>query len=499
MTYLKYFLLTLIPFLILYNVHYNNKTEFEQDPNYMYLFNGLNLTTQPDKIATYTQGTTVVEISAVIMRATHLLRNTENSFSDDVLKNPQFYIKVVVRSFGLLISVILFLAGLFFLKMTNELIYGLLFQSVPAFSNTVTQWSFESFAAEPILLAGISIFVILILWRFYFNKSFGERNIYYQRNRVITIDKFPVIIGAVTGFCIATKMNILPIILVPFLLIPKIHYKFLFVLTSFLAYILFTLPVAGLYRLTIAWYLKMSSSDMFNIDNFITNLSFFLKNEIIISIVMIFSAFVLLVQTFRRKLDINYKILLIFFIVQFINIFMVLKLFDQYHFYYLIPLLPTFAINIFLILKLFKLNSFWKAAIVTPFIILCFFINSDFNKRIPGLYTTEYPQDGINIFSYKSTSPIYALKIADDNSRNANSKRLKEIYGDQVFYDIWYKIIITWTDTLSIDTLLKHNDKVYLHALDQYMGELPPPFGIDFISAGTYLVKNPYRNSSGTK
>ena len=84
------------------------------------------------------------------------------------------------------------------------------------------------------------------------------------------------------------------------------------------------------------------------------------------------------------------------------------------------------------------------------------------------------------------------MKLGDDASRNANSQRLKELYGDQYFYDIWNKIIITWNDTLSIDSLLKQNEKVYLHALDQYMQELPPPFEIKFLNKGTYLIKNPY-------
>jgi hypothetical protein len=40
--------------------------------------------------------------------------------------------------------------------------------------------------------------------------------------------------------------------------------------------------------------------------------------------------------------------------------------------------------------------------------------------------------------------------------------------------------------------LLKKNEKVYLHALDKYMQELPPPFEIKFLRTGTYLIKNPY-------
>jgi hypothetical protein len=495
--YIKYLLLLVLPLTFLLNVAYNNKTEFDQDPNYMYLFNGLNMTTYPGYVETYTQGTTAVELSAVIMRVAHLFRNTNDNFTDDVLKNPQLYIKLVVKSFGVLICLILFFSGLFILKMTNELINSFIFQAVPAFSGSVTLWSFESFAAEPILLASVLLFIIIILWKFYFNKSFGESILFFKGWK-ITIDRFSIIIGIMTGFCLATKMNTLPLFLLPILLIPKIRDKILFSIITSISYIFFTLPVAKFYKETLDYYARVffhtgiygeGSVGIINTDTLIQNLRVFFLNEPVIVFVISASVLFLVMQAIRRKFDVSFKILACLTIVQLVNVLIVLK---HFYLYYFIPVLPTLTVNIFLISQSFRARIFLKSALIVSLILGSFYLNMDLGKRIPYLYQTENPVDGINIFSYQSTSPIYALKLGDDASSNANSQRLKELYGNQYFYDIWNKIIITWDDTVSIDSLLKQNKKVYLHALDQYMQELPPPFEIEYLNKGTYLIKNPY-------
>ena len=90
---MKYFLLLLIPIALLVNVAYNDKTEFGQDPNYIYLFNGLNFASQGGPIGHYDNpGTPVIVFSAVIMKVTYTLRKTDNDFPTDVLKDPQYYI-----------------------------------------------------------------------------------------------------------------------------------------------------------------------------------------------------------------------------------------------------------------------------------------------------------------------------------------------------------------------------------------------------------------------
>ncbi|HLN19891.1 MAG TPA: hypothetical protein VK213_02310 [Bacteroidales bacterium] len=499
---IKYLGLLILPLMFLVNVFWNNKTEFEQDPNYMYMFNALNLTTHPGSIATYTQGTTAVEISAVIMRVHHMFRNTDDSFTDDVLKNPQLYIMFVVRTMVVLICILLFASGFFIAKLTDEIIFGILFQSFPVFSGTVMPWALESFAAEPVILACVSCFVLLILWRFYFGKSSGHVVIFRRKETEISVDKFSVLSGVLMGFCLATKVNTFSLLLLPVILLPEYRDKITFLAVSCLSYIFFTLPVAYLYKLTAAWYLQVfihsgiyggGSANIVDFASLAENLRVFLKSETIIVFVISLSVIFLLIRVVLRKYDNDFKLLLLFLLVQVIAILAVLK---HFYLYYLMPVVPTLAVNIFLILRSARLPYAVRVLSVAAVIIAGFSMNGDFNIRKTNFYSTDEPSDGINIYSYQSDSPLYALKLGDDASRNANSEKLKELYGDHYFYDIWNKIIITWTDTISIEEL--SGSKIYLHALDEYMKELPPPFGIEYLEKGLYLVKAPGSNSIAT-
>ena len=494
---MKYLLLLLIPIALLVNISYNNKTEFGQDPNYCYLFNAMNLASQCGPVGMYAHpGTTVVELSAVIMKISHSLRKTDNDLTTDVLISPQYYIKIIVRTFGVINSILIFLIGFFILRMTNELVYGLLFQTIPAFSKSVIWWSFETISPEPVLLGAVILFVILFLWKYYFNKSFGIINLKIFENRQISVDKFPILFGILMGFCLATKINTLPLLLLPLLLIPKILDKFIFSVITFFAFLIFTLPIAHLYRIMISWYKGVlfhtdiygaGKAGFIDPDLFFKNFLVTIKSEHIILSIISISVLVLIKQIVQKKFDIHFKILASFVLVQIADLFMVLKHFNLHYF---IPILPTLAVNIFIIFRMFEFSRLWKLILILPFILICFYFNKDFKKRIPSLYQTEFPADGINVFSYKSTSPMYALKFGEDQSRNANSEKLKNIYGDQYFYDIWNKIFITWNDTLTLDSLFRVKQKVYLHALDVYMKELPPPFEIRFISEGLYLIEN---------
>lgn len=493
--YIRICLLIVIPLTFLVNVIYNNKTEFEQDPSFQYLFNGLNLTTHPEGVAMYPHpGTTVIEFSAIIMRITHLLRNTDDNFTYDVLKNPQKYIRIVVLTFAVINCVLLFFIGLFILKMTDIVVYGLLFQAIPAFSEYVIPWSFESLAPEPLIFSSTIIFIVLFLWRYYFERNFHSPQLKI-RNK-IKIDKFTILIGSVAGFCLVTKINTLPVIILPLVVIIGVKNRILYILALVLSFIFFTLPIRHMYRIMISWYGgvlthtdlygsgKAGFVDTFSIyQNFLETLS----SEIFIILVMIISIIALLIQMLRMKFNLDFKMLAAMVLVQLINLFMVLK---HFHLHYYIPILPTLAVNLFMVTKMYFTPNYIKTSIVLAFIVFGFYLNNRFEKYIPGLYDSDYPENGINIFSYKSKSPLYALKTGDDFSRNVNSLDLKKIYGDHYFYDITTKYITTWNDTVTLDSLFKVNDRIYLHALDAYMKELPPVFGIEYLSEGLYLVEN---------
>ena len=503
---IKYLLLFLIPAALLVNISYNNKTEFGQDPNYIYLCNALNLASHSGPVNTYVNpGTTVVELSAVIMKISYLFRTTKDDISTDVLKNPQYYIKIIVRTFDVMNSVLILLLGLFILRMTHELTYSLLFQSIPMFSGSTIEWCFQSLCPEPVIFAAVIVFVMLFLWKFYFNNPFGEVNIKYFKNKEIRIDKFIILFGILMGFCLVTKINTIPLIILPLLFIPEFKNKCIFLLTLFVSFFVFSLPIQHHYKIMMSWYLRtISHTDLYGSGNagfidpgsFATNFLVTMKSDRIILFVIMISLLIVILQIIRKKNDIHLKILSILVLVQLIDLLMVLKHFNLHYF---IPIVPTLAVNVFIILQMFKVPEVVKFGLIVPFVAASIYLNKNIEKYVPDLYDSNYPSDGINVFSYKCKSPVYALKFGDDESGNANSGKLKNLYGNYFFYDITMKKFSTWDYTITLDSLFRMNSKVYLHALDYYMKELPPPFGIRFISEGLYLIDNTKHDSLKVK
>lgn len=495
---MKYLMLLIIPLIILINVGHNSKTEFGTDPNYIYLFNGLNVAAHGGPIGHYDNpGTPVIIYSAVIMRITYLFRSTEDDFTSDVLKNPNFYTSVIVWTLVVLNCLLLFILGVFILRMTNEIIYSLLFQTIPFFSKFVFVWVFQNLSPEPVLLGCIIVFVILFLLKYYFNKSFGDYTLEYAKNQIITLDKFIILIAILTGFCLATKINTIPLVLLPLLFIPGFKNKYAFLTITLSSFILFTLPIFRHYRIMVDWYLNIirhtdiygtGSKGFVDFNLLYEHLSLTAKDEPVILFIIILSLLVVSLLAIRRKFDGNFKILIKLVIVQLAYLFMVLK---NFHLHYFIPLLPTLAVNIFIILEMLKISKAFKILLIIPFIAVCFILSyNDFTYEVSPEYTSKEMPDGVNVYSYKGKSIIAAIKFGEDRSRNANSEKLKEVYGDQYFYDIYYKTFSTWTSPVTLDSLFRISNKVYLHALDVYMKELPPPFKINMVSEGIYLIDN---------
>ena len=298
------------------------------------------------------------------------------------------------------------------------------------------------------------------------------------------------------GFCLGTKINTLPLLILPLVFIPAFKNKFIFLVIAFVSFILFTLPIRHLYRIMISWYLGVvSHTDLYGLGNagfidinsFIRNFLETMKSDPIILFVIMISLIIIILQLVRKKNDIHLKILAAMVLVQLIDLFMVLK---HFHLHYFIPIVPTLAVNVFIILQMFKIPRLVKFGLIVPFVAASFYLNKNIEKYVPHLYNSNYPTDGINVFSYKCKSPIYALKFGDDFAMNANSGKLMNLYGNYFFYNITTKQFSTWEYNTTLDSLFRMNSKVYLHALDYYMHELPPPFGIRFISEGLYSIEN---------
>jgi hypothetical protein len=499
---LKFILLFIIPIVILLNINYNNKTEFAYDPNYIYLFNGLNLATHFGKMGHYDNpGTPVSVFSAIIMRTAHLFRNTDKDLASDVILNPQYYVKTIVWTMAVVNAIVLLLFGLFISKTTNSLVYGLLFQSIPFLSASVFHWSFQTLSPETVLIGAVSIFVIIFLWKYCFNKDLGEFKFKYSKKSFISIDKFFILFGIIFGFLLATKINTLPLLLIPFIFVPTIRNKFIFLVITSISFFIFTLPIVKYYPDLLLWVIRiLDHTDLYGSgESGFVNLNLFkdhfvtaLESDPLIFLIIGLSVIFLIIRMVQKKFDIHFKILLTLILVQLIDLFMVMKHFNMH---YLIPVLPTLVVNIFIMLQVIKLPKIGRTSVVLPFVLVSIYLNIHFSKYVPTEYQEVKTINDINIYSFGCKSAIYGLRFGDERSNGVNSAIFEKICGKQYFYDVWTQKLTTWQDTLTIDSLTKLNKKIYLYAYDGYLKDWPTPFNLKLVAEGQYLIETTKNDS----
>lgn len=502
---MKKLILLIIPILILLNINFSNKKEFwdnKYDPEYCYLLNGLNLAYQYGNIGLYQHpGSTVHIMTAMIIKTTYKFRNTENNMPKDVLLNPEVYLNAIGFVFTLFNCLLIFFIGMIVAKNSENIAYGLLFQSVSFISITAIENGFYRVSPEPLLFGACVLLVALFMLRVYFNKSFGIVKMDYSNTnkeiKLVNIDVLIILIAVVIGFCFATKINTLPLVLLPlFFMTNRNKIGFLWVI--FIAFIIFTLPIASHYIDLIKWIKDLfihsgnygsGEKNILNLSSFSVNFGRFMKNEYVLFYTMLLSIFFLIRQWIQKKRDLHFKILLAVFIVQTSVLLMVLKHFE---FRYLLPIYPTIGISLFMFLRMLNFSRKKESFLIYPFIIICIGCNF-FLRTIEEPLKKPLIQKGIvNIYSAGCSSPIFALKFGDDFANNANAKMLVEIYGKQYFYNIWDREFLGWNSTtleLNTDSLVKNNEKVYFYGNKIFLKAYKPDFKLKSISENRFLFK----------
>ena len=504
---MKKLLLLIIPFIIFINIKINKETNIDYDPNYIYLFNGLNFAYSYGNIGHYDNpGTPTILFSAIVIKTTYKIRNVKENLPTDVLLHPQYYLEIIAWSFSVINCLLILGLGFIIYKITNEIFFGILLQSTPFFSNTILSWSFYNVSPEPFLFGVAAILSVLFLWKTYFNKSFGSLNLRHIKNGsenvLFEIDIIYILFGFIIGLGLASKINSIPLIFLPLFFIKGYKKIFIYFISIAISFIIFTLPIIHYYPTLFGWVKDIffhsgrygnGANEVFDLSSFINNFIILLKKEPVIIGVIFVSMLIMFKQIINKKFDIRVKILLALISVQLLDLIMVLKHFSTH---YLIPIIPTIAINIFIIFQILNLSKSLKIVIITSLIFMCYFININMKKfalfddsiiYISKLKAQIEP-DCINIYSYGCNSNIYALKYGDDYALDRNTLLMEKLYGEQYFYNVFSKQLYNWKQIISLDTLIKSHKKLILYANEYYLSS-GTPFKLKLISEGKYLIE----------
>ena len=438
------------------------------DPEYVYLLNAANMAHFQKVGHIDHPGTTVQLLGAITLRTVHFFQFSHGTgLRTDVLARPEFYLNAINTVLITLNALALFSLGLVAYRVCRNLWVSLWLQLAPFFSITLLNSGLTRVSPEPLLLFTGLVLILLMI------KSL-------QSPAPSTKDI--LLYSLVIGFGIATKVTFLPLLAIPVIIFPGFKKKLAAVVLSIGGFILFTLPIAGMYNQFFGWLFKLLShkkgygtgeKGLITLQVYIKNIKNLLAANPFFSYILTGAILVILIilviPKFRTaiKHNIRFKFLMSVIIAQVAGVLMVGKHAAPH---YLVPVLSLSGITLFLIYMLFReaiLNKpeperaehskLYKnypvlASIVLLAVFFIFFnpvvqvmesISQKSRVKENSLAIHREMESKYNtrakIFYYASSAPAFALKFGNDLSRNAYSQTLQTLYKDTYFYDFLRK------------------------------------------------------------
>ena len=274
-----------------------------------------------------------------------------------------------------------------------------------------------------------------------------------------TISSTSILFGGFIGLCLATKINSLPFIVIPLFYLSYKQYSVFFG-ALILSFLIFTFPIREHYDYFFRWIYDMSSHSgiygtgektVFDIHEVINNSIEILINEKVIVFILALTGLYFIKYKEKRK-D---KLLWSLFVFEILLLLMVVKHFGLH---YLTPIYPILSINILLMDSGKVITKVGKSILLFILLLLCVFNfrHNEIRRSLPKI-----TKNSINIYSNGCHSPLFALKFGDDFSNHAHSEKLREIYGNQYFFNSFTKKFYDWDREISIDSLIKSTNKIY--------------------------------------
>jgi len=185
----------------------------EPDPDYAYYLSSVSLAEfrtpgYPDH-----PGMAVKYLAALTMRAAHMLAG-EGGFANDALVRPEFYVKRISEVFIIVACGLLFIAGRQLYRVFDSVLLGMLGQSACLLVFGQLQYSLCKMNAEAVLFSlslGMASLSVCIL---------------YQQQ--VGVRVYAVLFGIVSALGLFTKLNFLPVVLLPVLLLRGIRTRLVY-------------------------------------------------------------------------------------------------------------------------------------------------------------------------------------------------------------------------------------------------------------------------------
>jgi hypothetical protein len=469
------FSVLILPFLFLWIGLNFNLAKFGNDPNYVYLVNALAICDGKDVGYIDHPGTTVIQIGAATIAVQHLISNPENEpLVQHVLKDSHAFVAGIRNVLLFLNAIGLFLLGWLSVKKTGSVWVALLLQAFAFITTNTLDHAWTKISPEPLLFFLISIYAVAILY-FYYEK---------QPNSW----KYVVVFSVLAGAGLATKATFLPVAVFPFVVLPTLKKKFIYLAGIIPSFVFFTIPIIPEYKNMYFWFRNLSSHSgiyghgekgFIDFNTYFPNILKIIENNFIFAAVLFAGVIIvvpILFQFLKKKKPMSREALFLTGLVisSALGILMVAKHYHANH--YLIPVLQLTGISTFFTVKIIlkanlpdTVKKFswpaitivlilflaWKQPPIIQYIDKGYRMTNEEMDATNAMLEQEYP-DYTRVYYYpNSLNPYSALNFGDVYCKRQFLPQIKSLYPNIYFYHSFEKRIKNWNAEIKPAELVK--------------------------------------------
>lgn len=454
------------------------------DPEYIYYVCGISVANGHMEVGNIDHpGTSLHYFLAATFRATHLIRGNGVPFTEDILANPDLYLKVANSVINFSIVLALLVMGYLSMLIVPNIWYAIIIQFTP-FATAIEYSNLGRITPEsvmPVLLMVLIVYTLSLL---------------YEKDKP---DSWKSILIFATFFAVtlALKLTMAFLIIVPYLLISSWKNKLYFSVITLAFFLIFAIPVTIQIDYFWNWIKKIllysgqyggGEKNLVNINEFFPNvISLFQQNRAFFFVNFLFFI-CFAVSFFIRKNETKFlanKISLALTIIVLLQVFMLGKQLKTTYFIPALMLLPLIVIMTAEHVKSWIPEKFFKfvPALLVCSVIFLFvrehrpiirdlsisFENQNLEKRKAYNFIKTIRDKSILITAvggYGGPLEEYALMTSYEWAGKDKAflhPVFAKLYPDTYQYFTWDKTLKYWGKELYLKTISESGKPVYLY------------------------------------
>jgi len=454
------------------------------DPEYIYYICGIEVANGDMKVSNIDHpGNTLHYFLAVVFKANHYIRGNNIPFNEDILANPDLYLRVANSVINFCLAIVIFLIGCISLLMTPNIWYALLLQFTP-FATDIAYSNMARITPESIM----SFFLILI--------SGITLSIFFGKNKSDDWKTISLFAG-IFAITLALKLTLAFLLILPLFIIGNWKKKLYFVGLTLVFFFIFAIPVTLQLNYFWGWIQKIllysgqyggGEKNVLEMNTFFPNIkSLYNLNRSFFLFTFLFF-FVFIYSFFwkkRESMATANKISAALLLIVSLQVFMLGKQFKTSYFIPALMLLPLMVIMTLEHLKSWvpeRIYRFIPASLVCVLFIMFASAHRPVIRELSMSYEKQNAEKMktyhflktvrenstliLAVGGYGGPTEEYALRTSYEWAGRYKTffhPVFEKLYPDTYMYFTWDKTIKYWGKPLTMKSITENKKPVYLY------------------------------------